>query len=101
MKKKGNIENLTPFPKGTSGNPNGRPKKLPELDDLLDDVLSDKSKGKTEAELILLSLIKEAKKGNVRAAEVLLERAFGKVKQDIGISGEVKTIHVSFKRKNG
>lgn len=37
-----------------------------------------------------MALRGKATRGDVRAAEVLLDRAFGKVKQDIGISGAVK-----------
>ena len=41
MARKATIANLQPFKKGQSGNPNGRPKKLPEIDKLLADVLVD------------------------------------------------------------
>lgn len=63
---------------------NGRPKKLPALDELLFDVLSkENSDGVSEAKQILLALIKEAKGGNVRASEVMLDRAYGRVKIDV------------------
>lgn len=71
----------TQFKPGQSGNPNGRPKKLPEIDDLLADVLGDEDGN--EAKEILNALLKEAKKGNVRAAEVLLDRAYGKASQPL------------------
>ena len=59
-------------------NKEGRPKKLPELDKLLIDVLSDKKDGVTAAEAILRALRAKATKGDVRAIELILNRAYGK-----------------------
>jgi hypothetical protein len=78
-----NQSNLKPFKKGQSGNPNGRPRKLPELDDLLANVLGEEKDGVTAAEAILKALRMKAAKGDVRAAEVLLDRGYGKAKQYI------------------
>lgn len=89
MKKGGNPQNLKPFKKGQSGNPKGRPKKLPKLDELLAEVLGDDSAGSTVAEQILRSLEKQARKGNVKAAELLLDRGYGKVKQSMELSGDL------------
>lgn len=69
------------FKKGQSGNPNGRPKKLPQLDVLLSNVLGEEKDGLTAAEAILKALRLKATKGDVRAAEVLLDRAYGKAMQ--------------------
>ena len=76
------------FPKGTSGNPKGRPKKLPELDKLLADVLGEVGEvsGITAAEQILRALRAKAAKGDIRAAEVLLDRGYGKAKQGIDLT---------------
>ena len=72
----------TKFKKGKSGNPNGRPPKLPELHVLLANVLGKEGKdGLTAAEEILNALHAKAKKGDTRAAELLLDRAYGKPKQ--------------------
>ena len=71
-------------------NKKGRPPKLPHLEALLANVLGEEKDGKTAAEAILMALRGKATRGDVRAAEVLLDRAFGKVKQDIGITGAVK-----------
>ena len=81
----GNTKGIEPhkFKKGQTGNPNGRPKKLPELDALLADVLGEEKDGKTAAQAILMALRAKAAKGDVRAAEVLLDRGWGKVKQPI------------------
>jgi hypothetical protein len=84
------IPNNKPFKKGQSGNPKGRPKKLPELDKLLADVLGDEQKDMTAAEAILRKLRQMALAGNLRAAEILLDRGYGKPKQhtDITSNGE-------------
>jgi hypothetical protein len=71
------------FKKGESGNPNGRPRKLPELDKLLADVMGEEKDGLSAAEAILKALRAKATKGDIRAAEVLLDRAYGKAKQTI------------------
>ena len=76
-----------PFKKGQSGNPKGRPRKLPELDALLADVLGEEKDGMTAAEAILKKLRQEATKGNLRAAEILLNRAYGMPKQKTELSG--------------
>lgn len=69
------------FKKGQTGNPNGRPRKLPALDKLMADVLGEEKDGITAGEAILKALRAKATKGDVRAAEVLLDRAYGKAKQ--------------------
>lgn len=75
------------FKPGQSGNPKGAKRKLPEIDDLLADVLGEDG---NEAKEILEALVVKAKKGDVRAAEVLFDRAFGKAKQFIksDVNGE-------------
>lgn len=85
-----NPQNLKPYKKGQSGNPKGRPKKIPELDKLLAEVLGEKKDGIEAAQAILMALRAKATKGDVRAAEVLLDRAYGKPKQqtDITTNGE-------------
>jgi len=87
-----NPENIEPhkFKKGQSGNPNGRPKKLPDIDELLGNVLGEEKDGLTAAEAILKALRLKATKGDVRAAEVLLDRGYGKAKQFIDNTHEFK-----------
>lgn len=92
-----NDHNLTPFPKGVSGNPKGRAKKLPKIDDLLADILGSEEDRDSEAHAILTGLVAQAKKGNVKAAEILLDRAYGKAKLSIdhttkGESFNIKSI---------
>jgi hypothetical protein len=87
-------ENVIPhkWKKGQSGNVAGRPKKLPELRELLANVLGDEKDGKSAAEAILMALRAKATKGDVRAAELLLDRAYGKPKQDIDIEANIATV---------
>jgi hypothetical protein len=91
MAKAGNpkhMDNLKPFKKGDDPRRNlkGAPKKIPNLDvhiaDLLDGENGD-SKGLID---LLNAMLKEAKDGNTRAAELLLDRAYGKSKQIIEAS---------------
>lgn len=91
--KKGEIpKGAKPFQKGTIPNPNGRPKKIPELDKILAEVLGAENKeGITEAQRIIEALKIKAQRGDVRAAEVLLDRGYGKPKQDIKV--ETPTTH--------
>jgi hypothetical protein len=78
-----NNENLKPFKKGdTRINKKGRPPKLPKLDELMAELLGKEDKGVTAAQKILKALYAKALAGDVRAAELLLDRGFGKVKQD-------------------
>lgn len=80
------------FKKGQSGNPNGRPKKLPELDKLLADVLGEEKDGITAAEAILKKLRQMAAQGNLRAAEILLDRGYGKPKQSIDMATTINGV---------
>lgn len=90
MTGKRNTSGLKPWPKGVSGNPGGRPKKLPITDVLL--ALLDSSckadvKARSFGELIGLALVKKAVKGDVRAITEIIDRAEGKPRQRIEQSG--------------
>jgi hypothetical protein len=52
--------------------------------------LGEEKDGKTAAEAILMALRAKAAKGDVRAAEVLLDRAYGKAKQFIDNTHDFK-----------
>ena len=83
----GTPENLIPARKGEpSRNPHGRPKKLPQIDKLLADVLGEEKDGITAADAILRKLRAMAAAGNIRAAEILLDRAYGKAKQQMDLT---------------
>lgn len=73
----GKLSPATEFKPGVSGNPNGRPKKIPAIDKLLSD------KPESEYQSVIESLFNKAKRGDVRAIEVLLDRAYGKAKQEL------------------
>jgi alkylation response protein AidB-like acyl-CoA dehydrogenase len=77
-------ENIIPhkFKKGQSGNPNGRPK-LPDLKEALAKVLGEEKDGMNAVEAILKALRAKAANGDVRAAELLLNRGFGQALQKI------------------
>lgn len=78
------MKNLKPFKKGDPRiNRKGAPKKLPELDVLLANLLGDEKNGMTAATAILQAMFAKALKGDVRAAELLMDRAYGKAKQTI------------------
>jgi len=60
---------------------------LPDLDVLLAGILGDEKQGVTAAERILKKLESMALNGNLRAAEILLDRSYGKVKQHHELTG--------------
>lgn len=72
-------------------NGGGRPRKLPELDKLLADVLGEEKDGVTAAEAILKALRLKAAKGDTRAAEIILDRAYGKAQQTISHENKIPT----------
>ncbi len=88
--------NLKPFKKGDDERRtnNGRKPKLPDLNVLLAKVLGAETNGKTAAEKILSALHAKAARGDIRAAELLLDRGYGKPKQSIetNITGNINLI---------
>ena len=86
---------VTQFKKGQSGNPAGRPKKLPALDEILASVLGQTKEVNgeqiTAAEAIIRKLFQQAAAGNIQAAKILLERGYGLSKQTIDIKGDLQT----------
>jgi hypothetical protein len=86
-------ENVLPhrFKKGQTGNPKGRPK-LPDIREVLAKVLAEEKDGVTALEATLRALRAKATKGDVRAAEALLDRAFGKAVQRTDVTSGDKPI---------
>ena len=86
-----NAHNLVSFPKGVSGNPNGRPKgtknrstlvrELLEMESTFDNPLTEQSVKLSYVEQIIIAQIAEARKGSVQAFKELMDSAFGKVKE--------------------
>lgn len=70
------------FKKGQTGNPRGRPK-LPDIRAALAAVLADEANGRTALDAILAALRRKAAQGDVRAAQLLLDRGYGKPKETI------------------
>jgi hypothetical protein len=97
-----NIENLKPFKKGKDERRNlkGAPPKLPELDALMAEVLGEENNGKSAALEILAAIRTKAKKGDVRAAESLLNRGYGLPTQKVQHSGNIVT-QVIYKEQSG
>ena len=83
-----NTSGLIKYKKGQTGNPKGRPRVLPELNKLLAEVLGEEKDGVEAAKAILMALRAKATKGDVRAAEVLMDRAYGKAKEHIEMTGK-------------
>ena len=88
--------NLKPFKKGQSGNPKGRPK-LPDIKAAMAKVLAEEKNGMDALEAVLRALRTRAIKGDVRAAQELLDRAFGRAKQSIEYEG---SLMMNFKKKD-
>ena len=89
---KGRVENLRPWPKGTSGNPGGRPKSA-ALSEAFREVLAEvvvTSAGEfTVAELIARRLARDAvRRGSVGAARELGNRAEGFPCSTLDVAGE-------------
>ncbi len=79
------------FPKGVSGNPQGRPK-LTKLTEALREQLAEEMPNapeRTVAEAIARALIREALTGNVQAAREIADRTEGKPKQAIDLDLQV------------
>ena len=86
------IANLKPFQKGTSGNPNGRPKVI-TLSEALRQQLVQKAPGADEREYvteIARVLCDEAVKGNIMAIREIFDRLEGKPRQAIDVDMNVQ-----------
>ena len=104
VKQSNNSENLTPWKKGQSGNPNGRPKKSTSWSEIANSLLDSSEilivyttskgtedlhikvdKNKTIRHAIVSSLINEAMSGNISAIKELYDRTEGKPAQKIEV----------------
>jgi hypothetical protein len=94
-----NEQNLTPFPKGVSGNPAGKPKGVPnsktrllrllELVQIKTNPITGEKEEFTVAEQLDLMVLQKAFKGDLRAYQEILDRLEGRAKQstEIEVSG--------------
>jgi hypothetical protein len=77
-----NNRNLKPWKPGQSGNPGGRPKRQPLTEaflELMDQPYPQDRNGRTYAEAIVRTLATKAARGDVRAAQLVMERIEGRV----------------------
>lgn len=90
-----NTSGLKPWPKGVSGNPSGRPKKVitDRLDKILAQLLPESEakrlklhQGATVGDAMVLAVIRQAKRGNVKAFKEITDRIEGKVTEHIEVS---------------
>ena len=95
----GKKENLQPpFTKNDPRiNRKGRPRVLPELKEILTDILSEeitnqKGEKATRLEAILRTLNAKAQKGDMRAIQEVLDRAFGKAKSAVEMEENNKPV---------
>ena len=84
--------NLKPFKKGQSGNPKGRPK-IPDLSQAISKILNEEKDGMIALDAVLKALRARAIKGDVRAIQELLDRAYGKAKQHIDHTTDGQSIN--------
>jgi hypothetical protein len=87
------LNNLKPFEKGESGNPNGRPKgsknrstiarKWLEVNQSLKNPLTGESEIMSQEDLMTLALIKKAREGDVSAYKALMDSGYGAPLQQI------------------
>jgi len=71
-------------------NRKGRPA-MPDINKAIAKVLKGDEDGLTALEAILKALIKKAIKGDVKAAQLLLDRAYGKARQSFDVTHEPLT----------
>jgi len=78
---------ITKIKKGNAIQKLPRKRQIPELDILLAEILGLENKdGNTVAKRILAALAKKAVNGDIRAAELLLDRGYGKAQQNINVN---------------
>jgi len=80
--------------KNGGNNGGGRPKKLPEIDKLMAEVMGEEKDGITAAQAILNMLRGKAAKGDIKAAQLLFDRAYGKSKQQIDVTSQGEKVTV-------
>jgi len=80
--------------KNGGNNGGGRPKKLPSIDLLMAEVMGEEKDGITAAQAILNMLRGKAAKGDIKAAQLLFDRAYGKSKQQIDVTSQGEKVTV-------
>jgi len=101
-----NEQNLTPFPKGVSGNPAGKPKgvehsktrllRLLQLVTKVRNPVTGEDEEFTIAEQLDMKIIAKAMKSDIRAYQEILDRLEGKPKQTTDITADIKgNVHIN------
>ena len=82
-------------------NRKGRPK-MPDIKEALEKVLGEEKDGMAALEAVLIALRKKAIAGDVRAAQELFDRAYGKAKQSLDhtTQGEKITPPITWSKPN-
>lgn len=99
-------DNLIPFVKGQSGNPNGRPrgtrnrstlvKEWLEVEQSVVNPITKKTEVLSQSDIMTLALIAKARKGDVSAFKELMDSAFGKVQSTIDVTSGNEKIQTGF-----
>ncbi len=90
------------FPKGVSGNPNGRPKKKGSIIEILEQMIEEQAPGTDEtfktmiARNILLTILDRRDKNHVELLKEALNRLYGKAKESVEISGGKTPVVVEY-----
>ena len=105
-------EDLIPFKKGESGNPNGRPKgsrnrstiarQWLEVSQKLKNPLTGENETMSQEDLMTLALIKKAREGDVNAYKALMDSGYGAPIQQIDqtIEQTLNEINVNIVKPN-
>jgi hypothetical protein len=98
-------EDLIPFKKGESGNPNGRPKgsknrstiarRWLEVNQNLKNPLTGESETMSQEDLMTLALIKKAREGDTNAYKALMDSGYGAPVQQIDNDITIKEFDIS------
>lgn len=98
------LNNLKPFEKGESGNPNGRPKgarnrstiakQWLEVSQKIKNPITGKEEKLEQQDIMTLALIKKARNGDVSAYKELMDSAYGKIVQPTDITTKGDSLNV-------
>lgn len=91
-KRGGKISPATEFKKGVSGNPKGRPPVLRPLKEVIEKILNEEQNGITALEAVIIALHRRAVKGDTAAIRELLDRYYGKPKQEMDVTSNGQNI---------
>tara|TARA_R100000541_G_scaffold4352_3_gene11767 strand:- start:1417 stop:1758 length:342 start_codon:yes stop_codon:yes gene_type:complete len=100
------LDNLKPFKKGESGNPNGRPKgslnrstvakKWLSTNQEYKNPLTSESENLSQEDIMTLALINKARKGDVGAYKALMDSGYGNPKDSLDLTTS-ENINIDFK----